>query len=92
MGFSLSDEERRRAGFEVFRCLFQRTDVDAVTLWWVVRAASRMSRPESGGTYSKALELIESLRMARRTPGVQPAIHPGADGGGRRTPGLDGDT
>lgn len=67
--FALADEERAWAGFAVFRCLFQWTEVDPVTLWWVVRSACWLSSPESRGTYRTALDLIATLRPAHRTMG-----------------------
>jgi hypothetical protein len=67
MEFALADEERAWAGFMVFRCLLQRSEVDPVTLWWVVRSACWLSSPESRGAYRTALDLIATLRPACRT-------------------------
>jgi hypothetical protein len=68
MGFSPADDERARAGFVVFRSLLRWTDVDLVTLWWVTRSASWLSRTGAGGTYREVFQLIDALRLNPRTP------------------------
>jgi hypothetical protein len=64
MGFSLANDERTRASLVVLHSLFPRTDIDTMTLWWMVRSAAGVSRSESRSTFAKTLDLIAALRLA----------------------------
>jgi len=72
MKFALADDKRIEAGLAVFRSLFEWTDLDPVTLWWVVYAASSLPHPESSGTYEGVLDLIATLREVPSAPASRP--------------------
>ena len=72
MNFKSANDMRIEAGLAVFRSLFEWTDLDPVTLWWVVYAASALPHPESSGTYESVLDLIATLREVPSAPASRP--------------------
>lgn len=72
MKFASANNKRIEAGLAVFRSLFEWTDLNPVTLWWVVYAASSLPHPESAGTYESVLDLIATLREIPPAPACRP--------------------
>jgi len=60
-----ADTQRRRTTFAVLNVLAEWSEFDTVTLWWISRAASLLSRTQGRPAFGEALDLLEALRLSR---------------------------
>jgi len=61
---AISERDRMRLTLAVLRALLMWDDVDYVSLWWIARCASDLSRTEMRSAFGEALDLVAAIRPA----------------------------
>ncbi len=64
MAAAISGNQRMRLTLAVLRALLMWGDLDYVSLWWIARCASALSRTEMRSAFSEALDLVAAIRLA----------------------------
>jgi len=64
MAATVSTRQRMRITLAVLRALLAWRDLDYVSLWWIARCASTLSRTEMRSAFGEALDLVAAIRLA----------------------------